>query len=225
MARLDGDVWPFLEVDSAVELVREYFNSGDYTGGSFEKLAGGGDSEERRNHFDATDLVAITMLGVSVPGGTALRILGDESGTFSDLLGEIPHDVDLWDASESLVAPDSPTHELWSRLVGLPGIRWVKAGKLLARKRPRLIPVYDSVVKAALMPTKKVFWLPLHAELQNPALIERLREIRDTADVGDDISLLRVLDVAIWMRNLGITQVEKEREGIRPIAFTPNPRG
>ena len=30
------------------------------------------------------------------------------------------------------------------------GIGFVTAGKLMARKRPRLIPVYDDVVKCAL---------------------------------------------------------------------------
>ena len=37
---------------------------------------------------------------------------------------------------------------------------WVTAGKLLARKRPRLIPVYDRVVRCALgRPAKPWRWL------------------------------------------------------------------
>jgi hypothetical protein len=40
-----------------------------------------------------------------------------------------------------------------------PDIGWVTAGKLLARKRPKLVPVYDGVVKCALgNPPKNHVW-------------------------------------------------------------------
>jgi hypothetical protein len=75
---------------------------------------------------------------------------------------------------------------------------------LLARKRPHLLPVYDRVVKAALQPTKRTFWRPLWETLQDRAVTGRLEELRRVLDL--DVSLLRVLDVAVWMRNWGAAE-------------------
>jgi hypothetical protein len=78
---------------------------------------------------------------------------------------------------------------------------WVTTHKLMARKRPRLLPVYDTVVKAALQPEGDEFWLPLRTELLDPWLVNRLAAVKDVAGLDEQISLLRVLDVAVWMRN------------------------
>ena len=71
-------------------------------------------------------------------------------------------------------------------------------GKLLARKRPHLIPVYDAVVKCALGKPKS-FWRSLHEAISadEHGLRPRLAELR--ADVPYQVSDLRILDVVIWM--------------------------
>ena len=121
------------------------------------------------------------------------------------LLHQIPVGVDLWRADEADVGPGSSADELWRALVRLPGINWVTAGKLLARKRPRLIPVYDRVVKAALgRGDADEWWRPLRQALvDDPNVVARLRALRDKAHIGDTVSLLRVLDVCIWMQEHG----------------------
>jgi len=96
--------------------------------------------------------------------------------------------------------------ELWQTLKRLPDIAWVKAGKLCARKRPHLLPVYDKVVNAALHAPDD-FWLSLHRWMQEQSNVDRLHEVRDDAGIGNDISLLRILDVAIWMRCHGMESV------------------
>lgn len=53
---------------------------------------------------------------------------------------------------------------LWQTLVALPDIGATKASKLYARKRPRLQPIYDSVV-AKVLGTNNL-WEPLREELQ-----------------------------------------------------------
>ncbi|MGH9004296.1 MAG: DUF6308 family protein, partial [Acidimicrobiia bacterium] len=45
------------------------------------------------------------------------------------------------------------------------------------------------------------FWLPLREELQNGSLVESLAGVRAAAGLDERISLLRILDVAVWMRN------------------------
>ena len=191
--------------DRAIELLRTYFATGTYTGGRFERFGGGGDRADLANVITAEDIVAVSMLGVRIPGEPALAMLDELRSPISALLAQMPLGVDLWDAAEDAVSADAAANKLWSLLVGLPGIEWVTAGKLMARKRPQLIPVYDRVVHKALErpDPDSFFWIELRRVLlHNPEVLRRLREIRDELSLFD-ISLLRILDVAIWMDAYG----------------------
>jgi hypothetical protein len=190
---------------TAIELLRTYFATGTYTGGRFERFGGGGDRTDVANVITAEDIVAVSMLGVRIPGEPALAMVERLQSEVSALLTEIPIGVDLWDAVEDAVNADSAANKLWALLEALPGIGWVTAGKLLARKRPQLIPVYDRVVHKALKrpDPDAFFWTDLRRVLRNnPDVLMRLREIRDELSLFD-ISLLRILDVAIWMGAYG----------------------
>ncbi len=196
--------------DAADRLVR-YFCTTDFTGRSFERLAGGGDRRDTADRFTADDIVAVSLLGLRISGRAALQLLDEQQAESTERLARIPADLDLWDASDAHIGPSSDAVSLWDLLVKTPGIGWVTAGKLLARKRPRLIPVYDRVVRAALgRPNEESWWLPLRDVLRDDrSIVDRLLELRTEAKVGDDISLLRILDVAIWMGADG------ERETVR----------
>jgi len=198
---LEGDVWKFLD-EVGVQLVKTYFdpNSG-FSGSEFETLAGGGDALGQRNVFTADDLVAVTLLEMTVPGEAALALLHRRAPEFNALLSDIPADVELWDATDEQVGPESAAASLWQLLMGFHKMGWVTTSKLLARKRPRLLPVYDTVVRAALQPRSDGFWLPLRAELQNGPLVAQIEAVRNEAGLDERVSLLRTLDVAVWMRN------------------------
>jgi len=190
----------YVEGDAALLLDR-YFNSDKFSGGRFERFAGGGDRPGVSGQFTSDDIVAVSLLGVRIPGWAALGVLDTHAAELNAFLAAIPADVDLWKTPEDTVGPDSPADRLWHRLVVLPGIGSVTAGKLLARKRPRLIPVYDRVVKAALARRDEdEWWRRLRRVLvENPNLITKLESLRDAVRLEDKISLLRVLDVCIWM--------------------------
>ncbi len=181
--------------------LEQYFSDagGGKTGRFFDRLGGGGDRPEIAYQFSADDLLAVTMLGVEIRRETAIEILIDRASEFTALLAEIPIGLDLWEADELHVANDSPADLLWRKLNEVDDIGWVKAGKLLARKRPRLIPVYDRLVKEGLHRDDDQWWAPLRNVLVESAdIVDQLRQLRFSSRIGTGISLLRVLDVAIW---------------------------
>lgn len=77
----------------------------------------------------------------------------------------------------------------------------------MARKRPRLIPIYDSVIDRYLLGGSGILWVPLHAALRadDRRLHQRLLKIRDAAGLDQAVSALRVLDVLTWMDGKGYT--------------------
>lgn len=215
--QLEVDIGQYLDAtQNPAQLVRDYFaplSSTDsgcaYSGAKFDSFAGGGDRADVCNQFTADDLVAVTFLSVEVPAHAAIGIMETAVGSLSQLLAEIPADVDLWDADESDVDASSPANRLFAELTSLRDIGWVTANKLLARKRPRLLPVYDNVVKNALQPNRQSYWLPLRHDLQSEATRNKLDRIRADAGIDESISLLRILDIVVWMREHGAAQVDQ----------------
>jgi Family of unknown function (DUF6308) len=177
-------------------LARYFFGPKPSTGRRFERFAGGGDRPEVAHHFTAEDFVAVSMLSVQIPGASAIEILETKAEDLNELLTLIPAELDLWDAERNMIGRESPTWILWRELARVHQVGEPTASKLLARKRPRLVPVYEPVVAEALGDPYD-WWAAYHAALQHGLLRDRLEEIRAQSNVGSDISLLRVLDVAI----------------------------
>ena len=83
------------------------------------------------------------------------------------------------------------------------------ATKLMASKRPRLMPVIDSVVTAVLKPPGGRFWVPMRNQLADA---ERRRKIAKVVSCApDNVTLLRRIDVAVWM--YGSTQSHTTKRG------------
>ncbi|MFD3936595.1 DUF6308 family protein [Streptomyces sp. NPDC058611] len=192
----------------AVADLRRYFGIGlspgavPFTGSRFEHLAGGGDLPAVLDRITAEDLVAVQTLSVTVPASVALDLLeGPLGARLSGLLLAIPGDLDMVDSEVSDLAPGSPAARAWQLLEDQPDVGWVIAGKLLARKRPRLLPVYDTLVRCALGRPRPSFWLALHAALRadGHALQRQLLALRRAAGVPETVSALRVCDVVVWM--------------------------
>jgi hypothetical protein len=200
--------------DHAVEVLKCYYgrdehathlNSNDkpfrFTGALFDTWDSTGLREANVNRFTADDIVAVSFLSVEVSAEAAIRLLETEAADFSTLLGELGPDRDL--ATETARWQDDWVGwRLFERLRALPDVGPTTASKLLARKRPRLRPIYDSKV-AEVIGLKSV-WEPLRHELQvNTKLHVRLLTLRDGAGVGEAISAIRVFDVLAWMQGTG----------------------
>ncbi len=182
--------WFEANAKQIVEDYDRYFTS--FTGRWFEHFGSVGDP----NRFDASDLVAVETLSVQVPTEAAAKLLVTEPDRFNELLRQIPLSVDIWDASRETLQ-DGPAAELHTLLRTLPGVDWVIAGKLLAAKRPRLIPILDNKVKDLLQPPTSRFWISMWDELSDES--RRVTVAQVCADAPADVSLLRRIDVALWM--------------------------
>lgn len=68
--------------------------------------------------------------------------------------------------------------------------------KLLAAKRPRLVPIVDSVIKSVL--PSKAHWAAFADALADQG---RRRKIEAATSAPGHLSLLRRIDIAIWMRH------------------------
>jgi hypothetical protein len=168
------------------------------------------------------------MLGRRVTGYQALSITGPLAGKISALLALIPPQARIeGENAEALLARCGPAWKLWDLLRDVTDRRTgrhlgpVAAGKLLARKRPDLIPIADSHTRKAFsrpVPALDVtWWDDVRSAARDPrraangvTLWEYLGDLRPAADVTH-LPILRVLDILGWMHGGG-----RSREGAIP---------
>lgn len=171
-----------------------YFGGGkeQFTGRWFDEFAAIGDP----NRFEASDVLAVEALNVVVPPEAASALLITDTERFNALLRRIPREQNLWEVRRLDVNVGSPSEDLHRELRTLRGIDWVVAGKLLAAKRPKLLPILDNEVNDYLRPPKTLFWVSLHDELSDAARREAITDVCRFAP--PHVSLLRRIDVALW---------------------------
>jgi Family of unknown function (DUF6308) len=90
------------------------------------------------------------MLGIVFDAEAAVAILDDRAKELNGLLAKVPNRVSLWEVDRAVVDDGSDADQLWHRLITIGKVGPVAAGKLLARKRPHLIPIYDDFVAKAM---------------------------------------------------------------------------
>lgn len=187
--------------DWAIQALRTYCGSQQgegallYSGGWFDRLA----DRSGPDSFSAADLVAVSMLSVNVPAHAVIRILGTEHQRFSELLGALGPDRPIWEADPADLADGAAADGLWRALRDLDGVGPVIAGKLMAAKRPSLIPVYDKHVHAALGWPPGKFWVAMRS-----SMIEAHEAVQTaTVEAGVDVTALRTVDIVVWMHQHG----------------------
>lgn len=195
--------------DKAVKLLKRYYRKVDgkhaFDGASFESLG-----SEDTNPFSITpaDLLALSTLSIPVKGHTAIDLLSNRvQAQTTALLRDIPEQasIDDEDALKHLAEGGaSPASELWAVISDVDGMGPVYTSKLLARKRPALIPVYDKVVDAQLaLGGTLEMWTRFHEWVNRPedgdTLINRARNLHAKAGLAAHVTPLRVIDVVLWM--------------------------
>ncbi len=178
--------------EPARDLVREYFDhAGPFAADTFDTLG-----ENRRTEISIDDLLALTTLDVQLRPAALRTLLGERSEEAGARLSEIPWNVDLWQSSDETLRSATA---FWDFLRSLPGVDWVIAGKLGARKCPRLIPVLDSVTLPMLGAPAGTVWAAMRQGLLDAQRREKIEALRPDG-ISPKVSLIRILDVVLWMR-------------------------
>lgn len=181
--------------------VATYFDTDKpFTGSRFEVLA----DRHRTDEITASDIVAVSTLSVNIPAEVAVWLLSEEGRlVVSSHLVNVPANVALWERPE-LLDPEGDLWRLWYVLADAcwpapnpaNGMGTTKISKLLAAKRPRLVPVFDTVVREAL-PRVDSHWAAFSAVVSDPTRRQMILDA--TSSAPPHVSLLRRLDVVMWM--------------------------
>lgn len=186
--------------EEAHDYLVEYFTGTAYSGSYFDVVGDSGTAASDRVTSD--DLVALAMLSVPVQGAAARELLeGERARRITELLARIPVDADLTMDAGRAVLLSSDVLDLWNEVRGVKTFGPVRTSKLLARKRPRLIPIYDRHIKEQFGADHDGdqwrTWVDL---FRDQRLVAHLRDLREGAGLSQSLSLLRVLDVVVWMK-------------------------
>lgn len=163
-----------------------------YAQDQFDRMA-----EGPANQVTPADLLAVTLLDLSTPVAMVRELLSPDyggEGTIDVSLAAMPSEVDLWDADDDTLRH---AYSAWEAIIRLRGVGPVRASKVLARKRPRLIPIWDHVV-ADFFGNPDTVWASMRDALQDGSLRERLWALRPD-DWPPSMTLLRLIDIGAWM--------------------------
>lgn len=163
------------------------------------------------------DLLVVGFLDEAFNAEAASKVLIEDRGAYERLLHGIPPDQDIWESSAD-VSDESLASEIWRRLKSINGVGPVRAGKLLARKRPRLIPIFDSVMDKVVQAPSGRYWLSMQEALRDDDLRTAVNGVRPPW-LSPAVPTLRVLDAALWMNNSqsGVVRHIREHTGAQPV--------
>lgn len=192
-----------INADRAPDDLRRYLRRSG--GRQLEQLADYGTP----NEFTDNDFRAVQALSVSVLHSARQWLRGDGREQVRCLLQGIPCSLNIWEVEpegySAVLGPDSPAWQLWvllyDRQTGARSAgRAVTAGKLLHAKRPRLIPILDrGRVARVLNPPHSKFWELMWYALRDSGIRRKLQDLQSSVSESAGLSLLRVLDIIVWM--------------------------
>lgn len=179
---------------TARDSIKRYFSQN--TGRHFERFAGRADARR----FTSDDVAAVATLSVPLDGESVVGLLLTHADRLTELLNSpaLPsREATIWEVEPTTLAADQPLSMIYDELKRIPGINYVRASKLLAGKRPHLVPIRDTVVEQ-LLGAGSDYWAPMREVFSDPEIRRSLEFVSDGV-VPSDVSLLRRLDVILWM--------------------------
>lgn len=158
------------------------------------------------NRITSADVLAVRCLSLTVPASVAHTLITDADGMVTKLLTALGPDRDVWDASANFFERDGSADQLWNKISSTKATgrksasHRVTAYKLMAVKRPKLIPIRDKYVKAIIKIAPDMWWWPSvqRALRDGHDIRDRLDQLKADAHVPGNVSTLRILDVVLW---------------------------
>ncbi len=161
----------------------------------FDRLAAQSDPAR----IEPLDLIAMTALGAAAPVTASAWILGDLGQWLTtEKLSDIPTDVSLAAADASVI---HRLADLYNLLRSDASLTRSATTRLLAAKRPSLVPVDDATTRRALSYTKTDSWWLLWREAMNDDVVSSVELARDAvaADIPQaaTMSTMRIMDTVL----------------------------
>jgi Family of unknown function (DUF6308) len=142
------------------------------------------------------DLLALNFLGAPI-GPMAYRRLMELQPDIARGLRKLNPDLHLWHmVEESQAYRDALA--LWELLVEVADLDQARVSMVMARKRPKLVPVWDARV-SDFYGRRDPSWVGLGTALRDADLRSAVETMRPSGMDTSALSLLRVLDIAIRM--------------------------
>jgi hypothetical protein len=149
-------------------------------------------------HFEVTadDVLALNFLDVPIHTMPYRRLM-ELRPEMSSVLRKLSPHLHLWHLTPINQAYRDAT-ALWSVVTSVAGMGPTRASALMARKRPHLIPLWDRW-SADFYGRSANFWLSLGRALRDADLRSAVEGLRPPGLDTTSLSLLRILDIAVWM--------------------------
>lgn len=161
--------------------------------------------------LSADDLLVLNFLDVPI-GPMTYRRLMELRPEIGSMLHKLSSDAHLWHMRADNQLYDD-ANALWALLEGVAGIGPTRASTIMARKRPKLIPILDRWVSEFYDGRTENFWLPLAEALRDHDLRRVIDGLRPAGMDTSALSLLRILDITIWMaRGRPPPKLERDNE-------------
>jgi len=207
---LQKKILQVVEDKSLPKLIELYFSDdlkSRFAGSLFDSLG-----DNPTDCFTPSDLLSLNLLDIRLQPEAVRRI---SSGEFDESLQTVPSNVHIWEMDLEIY---DKANGLWKKLKDVHQVDQTTISKLLARKRPHLLPIQDSIVVKALDLKGLNWWMPLSEVMKEQKLQMRLSELAEFAknsnneEIQYTPSLLRVLDVSIWMLHSNSRSAIKARK-------------
>lgn len=201
--------------NEACDYLHEYFVSQNNLSHTFFTLHAV-DCDQNENRLTSADVVAILALDQAKIGKARKAVMADADGSIAELLHQIPNDIDLVDAHDDILGGEAPLAQLIDLLAQRFGLPDKAINVILARKRPRLVPLMLTPQARALQAEGSLL------ELMR-ALASRLREddgrlayqlyyLNSSANIWEGLSQVQLLSVLLYREYRIIRQAEKEQK-------------
>jgi len=194
----------------AAQLAAQYFLGAGgraFSGAAFEHIGHPWSQPSTANLITPSDLLALGTLMVPLDHLAAVDLLTPEFQTRATALLEvIPLTSSIGDSNApDLLSDDGAASQLYELIKTVDRMGKTRASKLLARKRPGLIPIRDENVEQALgAKSLHAWWKPFHQwanesrDADGHSYLDLAQAIHSVVGLGALVTPLRTLDAVLW---------------------------